>query len=273
MQARKMILAGVLLLVGAVQAGAEVVKLTTDNSIVRIDPTSQAGMYYWGILNAPSTYQNQLVQQWFWYRVGTDAERSIDTISTPVISGLTDRTVTTTYHDSAGRFDLSITYSLAGGLSDSGTADIGEQISIHNISGTPLDFHFYQYSDFCIGGTPENDTIVLSINGFTQRINQADQFDGSCIVEVVNTPNANHGEAAVVPATITKLNDSSADILDDTKTSAFGDVAWALQWDFNIPTGSTQNISKDKLLQIPEPGAMSLLAIGGLALIVHRRKR
>ena len=60
------------------------VTLTDGNSVALLDPTSQAGMYYWAVQNTPNTYQNQLNQQWFWYRVGTsDPERSINTISAP----------------------------------------------------------------------------------------------------------------------------------------------------------------------------------------------
>ena len=65
------------------------VTLTDGNSVALLEPTSQAGMYYWAVQNTPNTYQNQLNQQWFWYRVGSDPERSIDTISAPSITALT----------------------------------------------------------------------------------------------------------------------------------------------------------------------------------------
>src|SRR5437870_5925910 len=73
------------------------ITLSDGNSVALLDPNSQLGMYYWAVQNMPDTYQNQLNKQWFWYRVGSDAEKSIDTISAPVISGLTANTVTTTY--------------------------------------------------------------------------------------------------------------------------------------------------------------------------------
>jgi len=273
MRARKMLLACAVLLVGAVQAGAAVITLTNSNSIVQMDPATQQGMFYWGVQDTQYTYRNQLHQQWFWYRVGTDAEQSIDTISAPVISEQTDKTVTTSYFDSLNRFSISVTYTLLGGSPSSGASDISEQIVIHNTSGAVLPFHFYQYSDFDMAGTPGGDTIVLSRNGLTNLINQADQFDDSCIVEVVNTRNASHGEADVVPSTLIKLNDLVATDLDDNKASASGNVAWALQWDVNIAPDGSYIISKNKLLQIPEPAAMSLLALGGLSLLVRRRRR
>src|SRR5438093_617141 len=130
---------------------APVITLTDNNSIAQIDAGSQAGMFYWGVQDSPTTFQNQLHQQWFWYRVGsTGPEKSIDTISAPVITGLTANTVTTTYNGAG--FNVSAKYSLVGGAPSSGTADIAEQITINNTSGAVLPFHLFQYSDFNLAG-------------------------------------------------------------------------------------------------------------------------
>ncbi len=261
----------------AVSANAQIVTLTDGNSIAQINPNSQAGMFYWGVLNSPGNYQNQLSQQWFWYRVGsTDPERSIDTLSAPVISGLTASTLTTTYFDSLSRFNITITYTLQGGAAGSGTADISEQIRINNTSGGVLPFHFFQYSDFNMAGDPANDSGFLSRNGFTMRFNQVDQMDGANIVETVVTPNANHGETDTAPNSLNRLNDLFATTLDDTKTNASGNIAWALEWDKDIAAGGSLLISKDKHLEIvvvPEPSSLALLSLGAVALAVRRRQR
>ena len=259
------------------RAPAQIITLVDNNSVAQIDVGSQQGMFYWAVLNQPNQFQNQLNRQWFWYRVGTSGpERSIDTIGAPVISGLTPGTLTSTYYDGLNRFNVGVTYSLLGGGPASGTADITEQIAINNTSGSILDFHFFQYSDFDIAGTPGGDTVVLSKSGFTGRINQADQFSGANLVEVVNTPNANHGEADVVPNTLLKLNDGLATTLDDLKLSASGDAAWALQWDVSIGVGSSFIISKDKHLGVefvPEPGTMALLGLGFGGLLFARKRK
>jgi hypothetical protein len=252
-----------------------IITLTDNNSIARIDAGSQAGMFYWALQDSPSTFQNQLNQQWFWYRIGsTGPENSIDTISAPVISGQTANTVTTKYTGSG--FDVAVKYSLVGGAPGSGTADIAEQITINNTSGAVLPFHFFQYSDFNLAGDGANDFVLLSQNGLTMRFNQSDQVDGANIVETVITPNANHGEADFVPVTLNKLNDGASTTLNDANTSAGpGDVAWAFQWDVNIGVGGSFIISKDKHLDstfVPEPTLFALALPGAIVFSLRRRR-
>ena len=250
--------------------------LTNNNSFALVDPTSQAGMNGWYVLNSPGHYQNELNQQWFWYRVGnTSGESSIDHLTLASVNVIDPATVTTTFNDPLGKFSISIKYSLTGGSATSGAADISEQISINNISGAALDFHFFQYSDFNLSGPNPGDFDLISRNPFTGRINQVDQMNAGSISEVVLSPNASHGETDVVPFTLNKLNDALPTILDDSKTSASGNVAWALQWDVNIADGGSFLISKDKTLQVvytPEPSTFALFSLGLAAVAVRRRR-
>jgi hypothetical protein len=217
-----------------------------------------------------------LNQQWFWYRVGnTSGESSIDHLTLASVNVIDPATVTTTFNDPLGKFSISIKYSLTGGSATSGAADISEQISINNISGAALDFHFFQYSDFNLSGPNPGDFDLISRNPFTGRINQVDQMNAGSISEVVLSPNASHGETDVVPFTLNKLNDALPTILDDSKTSASGNVAWALQWDVNIADGGSFLISKDKTLQVvytPEPSTFALFSLGLAAVAVRRRR-
>ena len=149
----------------------------------------------------------------------------------------------------------------------SGVADIGEAIRIKNTSGSSLDFHFFQYSDFDLG-CPGNDVIQLGKN-LQGKFNEAAQSDGAVgLTETVVTPGANHGEAAFFNTTLVKLNDGVASVLSDNLNPVGpGDVTWAFQWDFTIAPGGSFLISKDKYLQIqnvPEPSSMLLALLGGI---------
>src|SRR5208337_545666 len=67
--------------------------LSSGNSSVSIDLGSQAGMYNWTVDG-----QNQLNQQWFWYRVGSSGpEASIDTIGMPTVQTYGTSILDTTY--------------------------------------------------------------------------------------------------------------------------------------------------------------------------------
>jgi hypothetical protein len=130
----------------ALQSRAQIITLTDNNSVAQINASSSAGMFNWSIQG-----QNQLAQQWFWYRVGlVGPEAPINTISAPTITTPNARTLYTTYNN--GAYSVEVDYSLTGGLAGSGYSDIGESIRINNLTTAPLDFHFFQYSDFDLGG-------------------------------------------------------------------------------------------------------------------------
>jgi hypothetical protein len=233
--------------------------LTDGNSSAQIFSDSQAGMNSWIVEG-----QNQLAHQWFWYRIGANPEQSIDTIGIPVVvTTLGTRGMTATYANP--QFSLQIDYLLTGGVAGSGVSDIAETIKIQNLTGAYLDFHFFQYSDFNLGGTAGNDTLQLSQN-IAGKYNDAVQYDaGVAFSETVTAPGANHGEAAFAGITLAKLNNGVADNLSDASGPLNGDVTWAFQWDFSIAPGSSKIISKDKYLEvlvIPEPTSVVFGALG-----------
>jgi len=253
---------------GASLGHAQIITLADKNSVAQVNLGSQAGMFNW-----TADGQNQLVQQWFWYRVGNNPEASINTIGGLTFSTPDARSLNSTYDN--GSYAVTISYLLTGFSPGSGVSDIAETISILNRTGAPLEFHFFQYSDFDLGGAG-NDTIQLGKN-LRGQYNEASQSDPAvALTETVVTPGANHGEAAFFNTTLAKLNNGVADNLNDNVGPVGpGDVTWALQWDFSIAPGSSVGISKDKylhILAIPEPSALALLAVGGAALILRRRR-
>lgn len=260
-------------LAAAPQARAQIVNLTDGNSVAQINVGSQAGMFNWSVSGL-----SQLTQQWFWYRLGsTGPQASIDTVSAPTVVLTGTRGLTTTYANN--NFSISIDYLLTGGTmvapGQTANSDIGETIRIINTSQTVLPFHFFQYSDFDLGG-PGGDTVQLGKNLFG-LYNEAYQTDGAgaALTETVTTPGANRGEAAFFNATLVALNTVPGYILDNNAGPVGpGDVTWALQWDFNLNPGASFIISKDKFLSvlIPEPSVLALVGLGVVSLLLRRRR-
>jgi hypothetical protein len=254
---------------------AQIINLNDGNSTVAINTAAQGGMFLWNVDGV-----NQLSQQWFWYRVGSAGpERSIDTISAPVITPMSANVAAATYNN--GQFSVRTTYTLGGGLPGSGASDIGESISINNLTGSPLQFHFFQYADFSLSGTPGNDYTQLGTSSITHLFNEAAVWDANLTlrenVDTTAAPGANHGEVALAGITLGELNDGLPTVLSD-QAGPFGPnhYTWALEWDLNIGSGGTVIISGDKNLQaalVPEPSTLALALLGLIACGTRRLRR
>jgi hypothetical protein len=254
---------------------AQIVTLSDGNSVAQAAPNGQAGLFNWSVGGV-----NQLNQQWFWYGVGNNAPASIDTISPAALSGVTANTFTTTY--TGGGFNVGITYTLTGGANGGPPgallSDMGESIAINNTSASVLNFHFYEYSDFNLQGVSGGDSVEL--NKLRGRYNDAYQTSGVLAsAETVVVPGANHGEAATVGQTLTKLNNGAAPVtLNDNATAGSGNVTWALEWDLSIAAGGSALISEDNYLEVipvPEAATPASLALmsGVVALALQRRRQ
>ena len=251
---------------------AQVVTLSDGGSSANIDLGSSAGMNNWTVNG-----QNQLNQQWFWYRTGNGVAQPINTISAASVltyagmDGINE--VISTYQNA--QLTLTIDYYLIGGGVGSGNADVAENISIVNNTGSAFSFNFYQYSDFNLLGSGANDTV--QIFGSPGSFNYAQQTSGGTgIGEVIVAPNANHGEAAYAGQTLAELNGTSNLTLSDNAYAGPGDVTWALQWGDTIGAGQEYDISKDKNLRIeviPEPSTVAIIILGAGALGLARRRK
>ena len=251
-------------------SSAQILTLADQNSVAQVSVNTQAGMLNWTVDGV-----NQLAQQWFWYRVGAAGpEQAINAISAAVTSQPDAKTLYTTY-TSAGAYSVQVRYGLNGGVAGSGTADISEQIQINNLTGAALDFHFFQYCDFDLAGTPGGDSTLLRFGPNAWFV--ADQSKGAtALEEQVNTPAANHGEAGFFNTTLARLNDGVATTLNDNASAGPGNTAYALEWDVNIASGGTFLISKDKritLTTVPEPSALALVSCSLVAWSLRKRSQ
>ncbi len=247
---------------------AQVVTLTDNGSVAVVDLGSPAGMNQWTVTGLPGGMENQLHQQWFWYRINGGLAQPINTISPAIFTQGSANQLAATYANS----DVSVTikYTLTGG--GVGQADISEGITLQNLHpATPFDFHFYQYSDFNLLNNPAGDSVDI-VNNYVV------QWKGDTqIAESIVAPDANYFEANVTGgagSTLYKLNNTPDLVLNDNFEVLNADVTWAYQWDFaNLGTVAIQ---KDKLLSvtfIPEPSTFALAALGLGAVLLRRRPR
>jgi hypothetical protein len=252
---------------------AQIITLADLNSVAQINSASQAGMFNWTVDGA-----NQLYQQWFWYGVGTGTpQASIDTISAPTIVTPNAHTAYITYANA--QLSAQVNYVLTGGTLGSGTAQLGESIHLVNTSASSMTLRFYQYSDFDLMGSAGNDSLQLARNLSGKFYEAIQTKNGITMSETDITgggipPGANHGEASIYPSLLSRLNGGTQITLADNTTPVGpGDAAWAFEWDVTLAAGASFDISKNKQISgVPEPGVISLLGLGFLALVWRKRR-
>ena len=247
---------------------AKTFTLTSDNSSVTISPGTGRGMGGWEVDG-----QDELYTQWFWYRLGEYArETPLNALSRVHASQPTPDTLNTVYANRQLRVE--VTYSLQGGMPGSGEAEIAETVLIRNLTSRPLNLHFFEYTDFDLGGSSGGDNVQLksSLQGlFTEALQSQDSL---LFGDILVAPGADHAQAGSRWAILGRLTDCGPTTLNDTIGSMQGNAAWALEWDPRIPARGTFAISITKSLSIvPEPAATSYLLAGWIALGLHKRFR
>lgn len=271
----------------AVTAQAGDYTLSDGNSVVKIDTGDSKGVYSWDVDGI-----DHLNSQWFYLRVaGDSSESSLDTLNEiavqltdtdGVFGDPADDTLAVLYMDPQDRFRVTIKYTLTGGSDGSLRSDLAEIIRIDNLSGSPLDMTFIQYSDFELNGTPMDDQVSVSGGNTAGQRDVNSTINGLEISlnETVVTPLPASFQAGLDADILGALTDGDIDNLDGTTVAGPGDLAWAFQWDISLAAsgaGSTFLISKDKGLnvdgqgsEIPEPASFGMLALGALAMLRRR---
>jgi hypothetical protein len=246
-------------------AGAAPIALTEGNTTFIVDPSSQAGASHWDIAG-----YNQLNQQFFWYRVGSGPQHSLEDGATSITPTLTGTDKLSVKYNYGGIFTIDVHYDVNSLFGNA--AQMEQSVSIANLTGSPLNLNFYQYNDFNLAGSAGFDEVQIENSA-------AQQKEGTfAITEAGIDPSASFFEGNTTggtSSTLYKLNNNSDLTLNDSG-SAFGDATWAFQWQFNLDgINNSVEILKGQNLAIrliPEPTAMSL-ALLGIAVAGYRKKQ
>lgn len=203
--------------------------LQDENSVVRIDPTTQRGLYSWTVDSA-----EQVHQCWFWLRTGTSSSQlSFDQLGTPYGLVSTSNNVVLNYFSQG--LSIQAGYVLEGGAAGSRSSDLSETLSIQNTAEALMDLHLFAYSDFDLSNSPYADTVSLhSTNVFQQ------QGKGTQVTQTVLSPVPDAWEAGYYGVTLAGLLDPSPLTLsDEFIPSSPGDQTLAWQWDSNLEPGES----------------------------------
>jgi len=239
-----------LILLSVPEAQAEPFFLTDGNSIVAISIESQLGTFFWAVDD-----DNQIFQQWFWFRIGDDGpEKSLNRLKL-VNNSTTTNTLTANFTN--GDLQIDVVWELKGNTPSIGFATLNEKIVITNtgVSQDPMEMHFFQYTDFDVGGPQNNIVEIIPPNIAIQK--------NGPIAETVVSPDPSHFQVGRITEDdnmiLRSLNDDLATTLNDTAgpipmPGEDGvDGNWAFQWDVDIDRKKSFTILKTKTIS-PQPG-------------------
>lgn len=253
-------------------ASAQDITIANKNSSLDVNTNTAAGVINWNVDGV-----DYLKNQWFHYRVGSGGPesplQSISSAPTVAITSLSSfARLNLTYANAS--YSVLTSLKLTGNTAGSGRSQLNEDITVSNLSGSPLDFHFFQYSDFDLYGTSGGQSVQFFQNSANNQYYKAVQTDGSrTVTETINSTifPIGHFEAGLFNTTIASLTDGTSTTLNDVTSAGVGDVTFSYQWDVTLAPGASFQLSK--LIEIvPEPSSMAILALAGISMAIYRRR-
>jgi hypothetical protein len=205
------------------------ITLSNQNSVVRIQPATDAGLFSWEVDGA-----NQAYQHWFWLRQGsTGPQASLDTFGAPL--GLAYSPTNAAINYLAQGLNVVLNFNLSGGAAGSLASDLGESVALQNTSGAPITLHVFEYCDFDLAGNPDGDLV-----SFPSASTVVQQGKGMTLTETVQPPWPDFWEASWYAITLDEIESGSPITLSDKLIPAEpGDQTYAYQWDLPLGAGQT----------------------------------
>ena len=252
------------------------VLLQNGNSTVTINPTSTAGVEDWTVNG-----QNQLNQEWFWFRPGGQkGQSSLNSLGTPKVTPMDttgdgkDDTVEMVYGSSSS-LQITVIYSLVGGQSATKTSDLSDTIEIDNNSSKSMQFSFFQYANFNLGDLTTGQTVTITGPSDTATVH-----GNGYQAQTVASPTPSEFEANTYPNLLNHISSGSTSYtLSGVASTSAGDGEWGYEWTMTLPMCGSYVITGDQLvtgqtLSVPEPvsGPVALLGLGGLFMTRPRRR-
>jgi hypothetical protein len=257
-----------------VQSEASIYTIGARDTSLQIDLAG--GLSQWTIDGV-----NQLNLQSLYYSVGSGPTASIYTIGIPSVPSITTNLSHTTVSlDTAyanSTIGVDTLFSLQSSPIGSGKATLAETFTINNLSATAQVFHFYQYSDFDLGGVSGGQSLQFSSNGSGQQYQVVQTGSGTILTGLVTAVTGGSFGQSEVQAGLFDgnqfgLGSGNPVTLNNTLTAGPGNVDYAYEWDATLAPGSSITISEIQTV-VPEPSSVALVASGMLALALLYRRR
>ena len=252
-----------------------------------------------GVNNAAPLHD--MVQQWYWYRLGNNPEQPINTLT---LAGATVSDRNFDGDDDRARltytgvgFMFIVTYDVSGSFDGGHKANVTRTVQIFNTGASPLTLSLFEYHDLSltqannaseatlypdVGIIPDAAGNTVDLMDYEIYVPDRDSLpeEGSVInsmSQTTVTPAPSHfeiGRVADASSILDRLNDASATTLSDNHGVMLGpdDLAFAFQWDMNLESGGSYIISSDTLIT-PEPGVLAVAMTLVLTLRARPRGR